>query len=59
MCTPVLERTIDMAKFIYLYSGRVTARSGRTPEQGAERIWPRLAPGWRRRAVEIFELLPI
>lgn len=27
-----------MAKFIYLYSGRVTARSGRTPEQGAERM---------------------
>jgi hypothetical protein len=32
-----LERTIDMAKFIYLYRGRATPMSEVTPEQGAER----------------------
>jgi hypothetical protein len=35
--TPVLERTIDMAKFIYLYRGPATPMSDVTPEQGAER----------------------
>jgi hypothetical protein len=34
---PVLERTIDMAKFIYLYRGPAAVMSGLTPEQGAER----------------------
>jgi hypothetical protein len=33
--TPVLERTIDMAKFIYLYRGPAPDL---TPEQGAERM---------------------
>jgi hypothetical protein len=33
----VLERTIDMAKFIYLYRGPVPGVSDRTPEQRAER----------------------
>jgi hypothetical protein len=36
--TPVLERTIDMAKFIYLYRGPATPMSDSTPEQGAERM---------------------
>jgi hypothetical protein len=36
--TPVLERTIDMAKFIYLYRGPATPTSDITPEQGAERM---------------------
>jgi hypothetical protein len=36
--TPVLERTIDMAKFIYLYRGRATPMTDLTPEQGAERM---------------------
>src|SRR5215472_2641328 len=36
--TSVLERTIDMAKFIYLYRGPATPVSDRTPEQGAERM---------------------
>jgi hypothetical protein len=35
MGTPVLERTIDMAKFIYLYRGPATDV---TPEQGVERM---------------------
>jgi hypothetical protein len=34
---PLLERTIDMAKFIYLYRGPAPPMSDRTPEQGAER----------------------
>jgi hypothetical protein len=34
----VLERTIDMAKFIYLYRGQPTPMSDLTPEQGAERM---------------------
>jgi hypothetical protein len=34
--TPSLERTIDMAKFIYLYRGPAPVPD-RTPEQGAER----------------------
>jgi hypothetical protein len=34
--SPVLERTIDMPKFIYLYRGPAET-SGLTPEQGAER----------------------
>jgi YCII-related domain-containing protein len=34
---PVLEGTIDMAKFIYLYRGPATPTADRTPEQGAER----------------------
>jgi hypothetical protein len=38
MGTPVLERTIDMAKFIYLYRGPATAMSDLAPEQGAERM---------------------
>jgi hypothetical protein len=38
MGTPVLERTIDMAKFIYLYRGAATPPSDLTPEQGAERM---------------------
>jgi hypothetical protein len=38
MGTPVLERTIGMAKFIYLYRGPATAMSDFTPEQGAERM---------------------
>jgi YCII-related domain len=33
--TPLLERTIDMAKFIYLYRG---PRPDLTPEQGADRM---------------------
>jgi hypothetical protein len=33
--TPVLERTIDMAKFIYLYRGPAPDL---TPEHGAERM---------------------
>jgi YCII-related domain len=33
----VLEGTLDMAKFIYLYRGPATPVSGLTPEQGAER----------------------
>jgi hypothetical protein len=35
MGTPVLERTIDMAKFIYLYRGPAPDLA---PEQGAERM---------------------
>jgi hypothetical protein len=35
--TPVLERTLDMAKFIYLYRGPATPMADLTPEQGAER----------------------
>src|SRR5579872_6567512 len=35
--TLVPERTIAMAKFIYLYRGPATPISGRTPEQDAER----------------------
>jgi hypothetical protein len=38
MSTPVLERTSEMAKFIYLYRGPATAMSDRTPEQGSERM---------------------
>ncbi|WP_125609569.1 YciI family protein [Specibacter cremeus] len=38
MGTPVLERAIDMAKFIYLYRGPATPMSDLTPEQGAERM---------------------
>jgi hypothetical protein len=38
MGAPVLERTIDMAKFIYLYRGPAAAMSSVTPEQGAERM---------------------
>ena len=38
MGTLVLERTIDMAKFMYLYRGPATAMSDLTPEQGAERM---------------------
>ena len=38
MGMPVLERTIDMAKFIYLYRGPATPIADRTPEQGAERM---------------------
>jgi hypothetical protein len=34
---PVVERTLDMAKFIYLYRGPATPMSDLTPEQGAER----------------------
>src|SRR5258708_40348050 len=34
----VLERTIDMAKFIYLYRGPATPMADQTPEQGAERM---------------------
>jgi YCII-related domain len=36
--TPGLERTIDMAKFIYLYRGPAPSMSDLTPEQGAERM---------------------
>src|SRR5215467_2605559 len=35
--TSVLERTIGMAKFIYLYRGPATPMSDRILEQGAER----------------------
>jgi hypothetical protein len=35
--SPVLERTIDMPKFMYLYRGPAAVASGLTPEQGAER----------------------
>ena len=35
MGTPVLERTIDMAKYFYLYRGPAPDL---TPEQGAERM---------------------
>jgi hypothetical protein len=38
MGTPVLERAIYMAKFIYLYRGPATAMSDVTPKQGAERM---------------------
>jgi YCII-related domain len=38
MGTPVLERVIDMAKFIYLYRGPATPISDRTPEEHAERM---------------------
>ena len=38
MGAPVLERTIDMARFIYLYRGPATPMSDFTPEQGAERM---------------------
>src|ERR1022692_3338376 len=34
----VLERTIDMAKFIYLYRGPAPLTSDATPEQGTERM---------------------
>jgi hypothetical protein len=34
----MLERTIDMAKFIYLYRGPATPMSDSTPEQAAERM---------------------
>jgi hypothetical protein len=35
--SPVLERIIDMPRFIYLYRGPAPVTSGLTPEQGAER----------------------
>jgi hypothetical protein len=35
---PVLERMIDVAKFIYLYRGPATPMSDLTAEQGAERM---------------------
>jgi hypothetical protein len=35
---PTLERTIDMAKFIYLYRGPATPMPDSTPEQAAERM---------------------
>jgi hypothetical protein len=34
----VPERTLDMAKFIYLYRGPATPVSDQTPERGAERM---------------------
>jgi YCII-related domain len=36
--TPRPERTIDMAKFIYLYRGPATPMSDLPPEQSAERM---------------------
>jgi hypothetical protein len=36
--TPVLERTIDMAKFIYLYRAPATPTADLTPEQASERM---------------------
>jgi hypothetical protein len=35
---PEFERTIDMAKFIYLYRGAATPISSFTPEQAAEQM---------------------
>jgi hypothetical protein len=36
--TGISKRTIDMAKFIYLYRGPATSMSDLTPEQGAQRM---------------------
>jgi YCII-related domain len=38
MVQPLIERTIDMAKFIYLYRGPAASMSDPTPEQAAERM---------------------